>query len=130
MPVNTQTLTTEQEETINVTAELLIKEQREQVRRRQDKVTTYNQDDNEPETSLHKGKATDPQEWGNSSLAPEEMDVTVQKAILDVYERGRNAKRGMKPPKQRIDKSPDEFENRKISNYCWLLSTGVLCWLV
>ena len=37
------------------------------------------------------------------------MDIAVQKAILDAYERGRNAKRSVKTPKQRND-DPNELE--------------------
>ena len=66
----------------------MIKEQREQVKRHQDKVTLRNENDDEPGTPLNKGKTTDPREWGNSGIAPEEMDIAVQKAILDAYERG------------------------------------------
>ena len=114
LPVNTQTLTTEQEDTINAATELLTKEQKERVKRRQDRVTSCDVNDDEPGTSLHKGKTTDPREWGNSGLAPEEMDIAVQKAILDAYDRGRNAKRSVKTPRQKIDEPPDESENEEI----------------
>ena len=107
--LNAQTLSAEQKETVNAASELLTEEQKEQVKRRQDKVMLHSKNDNEPETSLHKGKTTDPREWGNSGLAPEEMDIAVQKAILDAYERGRNAKRSVKTPKQRND-DPNESE--------------------
>jgi hypothetical protein len=86
--LNSQTLSTEQEETVNAAAELLTKEQKEQVQCRQDKVASQNEASNEPGTSLNKGKTTDPREWGNSGLAYEEMDIAIQKAILDAYKRG------------------------------------------
>ena len=41
------------------------------------------------------------------------MDISVQKAIMDAYEKGRNAKRSVKTPKQRIDELPSESENEE-----------------
>ena len=62
--LNAQTLSAVQEETVNAASELLTEEQKEQVKRRQDKVMLHSKNDNEPETSLHKGKTTDPREEG------------------------------------------------------------------
>ena len=60
MYLNSQTLSTEQEETVDAAAELLTKEQKEQVKRRQEKIAARNEEDNVPGTSQNKGKAHRP----------------------------------------------------------------------
>ena len=114
MYLNSPTLSTEQEETVNGAAELLTKEQKEQVKRRQEKIAARNEEDNVPGTSQNKGKAIDPWEWGNASIATEELNIDIQKAILDAYERGYKAKKSMaRTPKNRTKGSAKGSENKE-----------------
>jgi hypothetical protein len=116
--IKNKTLTTEQEETVSKATEQLTPEQREHVQQRQSKVAHQKEDDSseseEPqaETSRGKGKATDPREWGNSGIEPEELDVEIQEAMIDAYKRGqKEAKKGHKRSKNR-NKSPVSRMNR------------------
>ena len=53
--LNSRTLSTEQEETVNAAAELLTKEQKEQMKCHQDKIMTQDIENNAPGTSKDKG---------------------------------------------------------------------------
>ena len=114
MYLNSPTLSTEQEETVNGAAELLTKEQKEQMKRCQDKITTQDIENNAPGTSKDIGKTIDPREWGNAGIATEELNVDIQKAILDAYERGYRAKKSMaRTPKNRTKGSAKGSENKE-----------------
>jgi hypothetical protein len=83
------TLSTEQEQTVNAAAEALTQAQKERLERRQENVTTRVEENNEPGTSLSKGKAIDPGNWGNSGIDPEELDPETQAALIDAYKNKR-----------------------------------------
>ena len=112
--MNSQTLSTEQEKTVNAAEESLTKEQKEQVKFHQEKIAAQNEEDHVPGTSQNKGKAIDPWEWGNASIATEELNIDIQKAILDAYERGRKAKKGAaRIPEDRMKGSTEGSENEE-----------------
>jgi hypothetical protein len=75
--LNSPTLSTEQEETVNAAAELLTKEQKEQMKRCQDKITMQDVENNTPRTSKDIGKTIDPREWGDAGIATEELNVDI-----------------------------------------------------
>ena len=103
-PVSTEpskTLSAEQEKAVETATKQMTTEQQEQVARRQERVDLQGGiSQNKAEASLHKGKAIDPRNWGNVDIAPEEMDVNTQKAMIDEYSRGqKEARKGRKDPR-------------------------------
>ena len=85
--LKSNTLSTEQEKTVEAANKLLTEEQKEQIAQRQDKIA--NQSENiKSGPSRNKGKMIDPQEWGNARLNPEELDINFQEAIFEAYEEG------------------------------------------
>ena len=89
--LNPKKLSTEQEKAVNTAASLLTQEQKDCVQRRQDKVATQHKEASPNEmdagTSRKKGKAIDPREWGNAGIDPEEMDIRIQEAMFDAYQK-------------------------------------------
>ena len=88
--LKTNTLSAEQEKTVEAAVNLLTEEQRKQAQRRQERVASQDADNPEskPGPSQSKGKDIDPRSWGNAGIAPEELDINLQKALLYAYERG------------------------------------------
>jgi hypothetical protein len=106
------TLSTEQKKVVDAATDLLTRDQKDQLRRRQNK-TQHNENNAEPGPSRNKGKTVDPREWGNVGINPEEMDINVQEAILDAYKRGqKKAKRNIKRHKK-AENSSDESEDEE-----------------
>ena len=104
--LNPKPLSTEQENTVNIAANLLTQEQQNHVQRRQTKVATQYEETSpnrmDPGTSRKKGKNVDPGNWGDAGLNPEEMDIKIQETILDTYQRShREAKGGHHDPNDR-----------------------------
>ena len=91
--LETKTLSTEQEKAVNTATSLLTQEQKESMQRHQNVVVTQHEkaspNDMDPGPSRKKGKAFDPREWGNAGINPEEMNIKIQEAIFDAYQRGR-----------------------------------------
>ena len=91
-------LSTEQEITVNTAASLLTQEQKEKLQCRHEKVATQHEETGsnnmDPGPSRKKGKAIDPREWGNAGVDPKEMDIRVQEAIFDAYQKGLNEAEG------------------------------------
>jgi hypothetical protein len=86
------TLSTEQEKTVEAATESLTAEQREQIADRQKKVAMQHETI-ESGPSRNKGKTIDPREWGNIRLNPEELSVNVQAALFDAYKEGQKQAR-------------------------------------
>ena len=64
--LKSKTSSTEQEKIVEAAASLMTQEQKDQVQRHQDKVTTRQENNSpEPGPSHSKGKVVDPREWGN-----------------------------------------------------------------
>ena len=120
--LKSKTLSTEQEKIVEAAASLMTQEQKDQVQRRQDKVTTR-QENNlpEPGPSRSKGKAVDPREWGNAGIEPEELDINVQEAMIKAYERGRKeAEEDARRPKnedENVSKDKKGFQVPLVSRY-------------
>jgi hypothetical protein len=109
--LNSMTLSTEQEKAVDTAVNLLTKEQKEQLHRRQEKVASQD----EPETSRGKGKTIDPREWGNAGIASEELNIEAQEAMFDAYERGRKdvdekAKKSKDRNKKPSDGNKENFQ--------------------
>ena len=108
--LNSQTLSNGQGEAVDAATRLLTVEQKEHLECRQMNVETRGEETNEPGPSRRKGKGRDLGNWGNAGLAPEELNVDVQRVMLDAYERGRNAERNNNAPRNRNNKFPNGNE--------------------
>ena len=79
-------LTSEQTKAVKKATEGMTAEQKEMIRRRQNKVRPR-QDDSVSSRgegpSKNKGKTIDPREWGNVDIEHEDLDVEAQEAALD-----------------------------------------------
>ena len=119
--LNSQTLSTEQGEAVDAATRLLTDEQKEHLERRQMNIETRGEETNEPGPSRSKGKGRDLGNWGNAGLAPEELNIDIQKAMLDAYERGRNAGRNDKAPKNKNNQfssgNEENFHSRPVARH-------------
>ena len=86
-----KTLSTEQEKVIEAATNSLNSEQREQLKHRQNKVVTQNREDGPVSgpSTMSKGKTVDPREWGAVDISPEEMNVDIQEAMINTYQKNR-----------------------------------------
>ena len=88
------TLSTEQEKAVEAANESLTAEQRERIATRQEKVARKHENTEvQAETSRNKGKTVGPREWGSARLNSQELDIEVQKALLEAYEEGQKQAR-------------------------------------
>ena len=68
----------------------MTREQRQQVKRRQDKIQTRHENSvssRREGPSEPKGKGIDPREWGNAHLSEEDLDLDAQAAALNSFGR-------------------------------------------
>ena len=105
-------LTMEQARVVNAATSNMTSQQKEMLKRRQEKI--YSPQDptpsNEEGPSRDKGKGIDPREWGNANISQESLDIGAQTAALESY-----AKRPRESTKTRRSKKPRE-EKRAAKN--------------
>ena len=70
---------------------------------RDDLSGTLNRDQIEQGSSMNKGKQVDPGNWGGAHLPSEELNIDLQKALIEAFEKGR--KGGMKTKDASKEKS-------------------------
>ena len=100
------TLSTEQEKAVEAANESLTTEQKERIATRQEKVARQHESTEvQAESSRNKGKTVDPREWGNARLNSQELDIEVQKALLEAYEEGQKQAREI----------IDDFKNKMLT---------------
>ena len=105
-------MSAEQEEAVKAAVNLLTDEQKEQVARRQDKIVLPKETDNKPGASHSKGKTVDPREWGNVGIDHRELDLELQAAILETYEKTlKKTKKGNKRTSKNIAREYSDDES-------------------
>ena len=81
--------------------------------------------ESKPGPSRSKGKDIDPRSWGNAGIAPEELDINLQKALLYAYERGRKeAKNRERQPKNRNEIFEEKFNVPTVPRYGSIVSSA------